>query len=55
LDLDSPSPLYQGIRDWKIRGLNKEEGKMNVLNVESLDTLRENVQNGKESIRKPFL
>jgi hypothetical protein len=57
LDLNCPSlptPPQWCIRDQKIKGWNKKEGKINVLNVESLDTLRENVQNEKENIWKPF-
>jgi hypothetical protein len=47
LDLNWPGPLHWGIRDWKVRGRNKEEGKINALNVESLGTLRENSRLGK--------
>jgi hypothetical protein len=35
--------------------MNKEEGKTSALSVGRLDTLRENVQNAKESIGNCFL
>jgi hypothetical protein len=49
LDLNQPG-LLMGIRDQKARRWHKEEGKISALNVGRLDSLRENGQNGKESV-----